>query len=188
VVGVTLATTGCGGATTTDSREAPKVASKRGPVEHLPSLAQGAESPAIARTVAHPIASRYTCNGVDVSPPLRWSEPRRGTAEIAITVVDTKPVHNKLVFQWAVLGINPHLHELSTGRLPSGTTIGRNATGHIGYNICPPLGPAHQYLLSIYTLPHRIDARSGFNEAVLRERLVHNATSEYFLFFTYKRH
>ena len=35
-----------------------------------------------------PIPAKYTCDGVNVSPPLQWSGPPRGTVSFALICAD----------------------------------------------------------------------------------------------------
>ncbi len=97
-------------------------------------------SPAFAP--GHAIPARYTCDGADVSPPLRWTTPPPGTRSLALAVVDldTSPPFR----HWRLAGIPPRVR-----RLAAGTRVGRsgpNDFGRVGYGgPCPPPGQTHRY-------------------------------------------
>src|SRR5713101_5158436 len=68
------------------------------------------------------IPPKYTCDGSDVSPPLRWTEPPQGTTGFALIVAGV-----------ATQGLNDF-----------------GGTGYDAP--CPPRGPAHRYLFRLYAL------------------------------------
>jgi phosphatidylethanolamine-binding protein (PEBP) family uncharacterized protein len=117
------------------------------------------------------IPSRYTCDGGDVSLPLKWSGVPHGTVEIAIFLLNLQYVHGKPFVGWAVAGINPASHGISAGALPAGAVVGRNSFGRVGYSICPPKGAGHEtYIVRVTALSRRLPLSTGFNgEAVYNE-------------------
>ncbi len=91
------------------------------------------------------IPARYTCDGANVSPPLRWSAPPRGTVSLALTVLDPDAPGGSFL-HWQVRGIPPR-----TRGLPAGSALGgRNGSGRSGWTgPCPPAGPAHRYRFAL---------------------------------------
>jgi phosphatidylethanolamine-binding protein (PEBP) family uncharacterized protein len=124
-----------------------------------------------------PVPFRYTCYGAGSSPPLKWRNVPRGTAELDVFVVyadrDEKPLT-----AWAVAGLNPHVTHLSEGTVPAGAIIGRNSAGRIGYTVCPPRQRTEPYVIAVYALARKIPVEPGFDGEKLRERVAHEATSE----------
>ncbi len=109
-----------------------------------------------------PIPIAYTCDaaGQALSPPLAWGAVPAGTVELAITVVD--PDANDFV-HWVVAGIDPSVQAISAGDLPDGVVQGKNSGGSIGWTgPCPPKGPPHHYVFSLYAL----SAPSGLSDGV----------------------
>jgi phosphatidylethanolamine-binding protein (PEBP) family uncharacterized protein len=117
------------------------------------------------------IPKLYTCDGADVSLPVRWTDVPSNTAELAMFVLNLLPVHGQFFFDWAVAGLSPTSHGISTGTLPSGAVVGRNSFGNVGYSICPAKGTSDEhYVVRLVALPHRLVASPGFDaEAVYRE-------------------
>lgn len=103
-------------------------------------------SPAFAP--GEPMSSRFTCDGRDVSPPLRWTAPPRGTVSLALTVTDPDAPGGPFV-HWRLTRISP-----SARALPEGSRAGgRNGFGKTGYGgPCPPRGQAHRYVFELRAL------------------------------------
>jgi phosphatidylethanolamine-binding protein (PEBP) family uncharacterized protein len=136
----------------------------------------------------NPIPSRYTCDGANLSLPLRWRKPPPGTAELALFMLDAEPVNGKLFAQWAVAGISPSVHSLAAGRLPKGAIVGRNGSGAVGYTLCPSKGvESVRYLLTLYALPRKIAVAPGFDANEVNEKVANIATNSGLLGFSYTR-
>jgi phosphatidylethanolamine-binding protein (PEBP) family uncharacterized protein len=117
------------------------------------------------------IPRRYTCDGADVSLPLRWSHVPSGTAVLAIFVIKLQPVQGRFFFDWALAGLSPAAHGISAGTLPSGAVVGRNSLGKVGYSICPPKGTREEdFVVRVLALPRPLALTRGFDaETLYRE-------------------
>lgn len=104
-------------------------------------------------TATNTLPTENTCYGADRHPTLRWKNIPPGTAEIAITILSTKPVNNQLFYDWAITGIPPTLHEIPAGQTPPGATTIPNSYGHPTYNICPTPNTNETYVIIISALP-----------------------------------
>lgn len=116
------------------------------------------ESPAFAAMATIP--ARYTCEGVDVSPPLRWSGVPEGTQSLVLIVDDPDapdPARPKRTWvHWLLYNIPPTAKGLpdgvSAGVLPPGALQGRNDWKRNAYGgPCPPVG-RHRYFFKLYAL------------------------------------
>jgi Raf kinase inhibitor-like YbhB/YbcL family protein len=102
-----------------------------------------------------PIPAKYTCDGVNVSPPLRWTDPPFNTKSFTVIVDDldaSARVH------WLLYGLAASLRELPEG-VPTRDTVenigtqGTNGFGNVGYaGPCPPPGSSHHYVFTLYSL------------------------------------
>ena len=99
-------------------------------------------SPAIAPS-GH-IPAKYTCDGSDLSPPLRWTEPPRDTKSFALIVHDHDASGGEATVHWLLYGVAGSLRELPEG-VPTRDTVenigtqGTNGFGKVGYGgPCPP--------------------------------------------------
>lgn len=95
------------------------------------------------------IPVRFTCDGANVSPPLRWTAPPRGTRTLSLTVLDPDaPVAGGFV-HWRIARL------AKTARsLPGGSKLGGpNSTGGTGWTgPCPPAGAPHHYHFTLRAL------------------------------------
>lgn len=115
-------------------------------------------SPAFASNGAIP--PRYTCDGQDLSPPLRWSGLPAGTKSLALIVDDPDapdPAAPRMTWvHWVLYDLSPSADGLAEGigaaQLPAGAREGVNDWKRTGYGgPCPPIG-RHRYLHKLYAL------------------------------------
>jgi phosphatidylethanolamine-binding protein (PEBP) family uncharacterized protein len=131
------------------------------------------------------LSTANTCYGADEHPALRWKNIPAGTAEIAIAILSTKPVNNKLFYNWTITHIPPTLHEIPAGQTPPGTITATNSYGHPTYNICPPAGTQETYATIIYALPTPLHQTPGFNPTTLHTQIQHTTHHTGLLITTY---
>jgi Raf kinase inhibitor-like YbhB/YbcL family protein len=107
-----------------------------------------------------PIPRKYTCDGENISPPLRWSGAPEGTRSVALIVEDPDapdPAAPQRIFvHWIVYdlpGTSDGLPEgVTADSLPAGAREGRNDWNRTGYGgPCPPKG-RHRYFFRLYAL------------------------------------
>lgn len=115
-------------------------------------------SPAFADQAAIP--KRYTCEGEDVSPGLRWSGAPQGTKSFALIVDDPDApdprAPQRTWVHWVLYDIPADATALSDDQanqgLPAGTREGLNDWKRTGYGgPCPPIG-RHRYFHKLYAL------------------------------------
>ena len=106
------------------------------------------------------IPSRYTCDGADVSPPLRWQGVPPGTRSLALIVEDPDapdPAAPRTIWtHWILYDLPPAARGLpeavTPDALPPGTRTGLNDWKRPGYGgPCPPIG-THLYFHRLYAL------------------------------------
>ena len=114
-----------------------------------PAFADNSQIPAI-----------YTCDGLNISPPLQWTGIPPGTKSLTLIIDDPDapdPAAPKRVWvHWLLYNIPPTISGLPEGitpqALPSGTFEGRNDGGKTSYGgPCPPIG-CHRYFHKLYAL------------------------------------
>jgi len=95
------------------------------------------------------IPERFTCDGSDSSPALRWSGLPGGARELALVVED--PDADRFV-HWTVLGIPADQTGIPEGRVPAGAVEAENSFGDHGWGgPCPPEGDdPHRYVFALY--------------------------------------
>jgi Raf kinase inhibitor-like YbhB/YbcL family protein len=138
------------------------------------------------------IPTKYTGDGADLSPPIRWSEPPSGTKSIALICDDPDAAIGTWV-HWVLFNLPTQTRELEEGvptseTLPSGAKQGKNDFGNIGYGgPAPPKGKAHRYFFKLYALGVAVDLPPGATKAQLEDAMKGHIVAEGQLFGTYKR-
>lgn len=96
------------------------------------------------------IPSQYTCDGRDVSLPLRWSGVPTGTRQLVLVMRDPDAPGGSFI-HWSLSGISPTVASLSAGQPPPGAVAGKNGFGTLGYGgPCPPRGEKpHHYVITL---------------------------------------
>ena len=122
------------------------------------------------------IASKYTCDGADLSPPLRWEGTPVGTQSLVL-LCDDPDAPMGTWSHWVVYNLPAARRELGENqppaeRGPDGTIQGKNDFGRIGYGgPCPLPGQPHRYFFRLYaldlkpTLPPAL-SRKGLLQAI----------------------
>jgi Raf kinase inhibitor-like YbhB/YbcL family protein len=128
-----------------------------------PSAAQahaGVTSPAFAAGSTIPRA--FTCDGADVSPPLRFTSVPAHAAALALIVLDPDARGGTFV-HWVAFDIPARTRTVPQGSPPAGSRQGRNSFGATRYGgPCPPKGDRpHRYVFTLYALSRRVALPSG---------------------------
>lgn len=111
------------------------------------------------------IPAKYTCEGRNISPPLKWTSPPQGTKSFAIIVDDPDAPMGTWV-HWVIYNIPSDTMELkenipAESLLSDGTTQGITDYQKIGYKgPCPP-GGTHRYFFRIYALDTELSLDPG---------------------------
>jgi Raf kinase inhibitor-like YbhB/YbcL family protein len=116
------------------------------------------------------IPSKYTCDGLGISPPLKWSAVPERTRSVAIVVDDPdSPDHPFL--HWLVADVPPEVHSLEEGgALPHEAEVAESDAGTASYyGPCPSSG-RHRYRFHVYALDtvlgHRPEDRDEFQSEI----------------------
>jgi Raf kinase inhibitor-like YbhB/YbcL family protein len=108
-----------------------------------------------------PIPTRYTCSGVDVSPPLKWDPLPENTESVAL-ICEDPDAPGGIWTHWVLFNLprdTMGLSEHVMGReiLDNGAIQGMNDFGRVGYGgPCPP-GETHRYFYKVYALDVKLD-------------------------------
>ncbi len=119
-----------------------------------------------------PIPMQYTCDGVDMSPPLAWEGVADGVRSLAL-ICDDPDAPGGTWVHWVLFNLPANVAALEaglakTGTLPNGARQGRNDFKHLGYGgPCPPPGRAHHYVFRLYALDAEMKLPSGATKAEL---------------------
>jgi Raf kinase inhibitor-like YbhB/YbcL family protein len=111
----------------------------------------------------------HTCDGKDVSPPLRVTGLPSGTRELVAVMVDPDAPGGDFI-HWGIANLSPAggSVSLAAAARPPGAVLGRNSFGSLGYRgPCPPAGGAHHYHITVYALGQPSGLHPGFDAAAV---------------------
>lgn len=148
---VALSVTACGGST---NHPATSAHPARASIEVSSVFQPGASIPRV-----------YTCDGRDVSPPLHATGLPDASKEILVVMRDPDAPGGNFI-HWEIAHLKPAHGSLSlaSGVVPAGAVLGRNSYGSLGYRgPCPPTGPAHHYVITVYALGQPSRLTQGFS-------------------------
>jgi Raf kinase inhibitor-like YbhB/YbcL family protein len=98
------------------------------------------------------VPTLFTCDGEDVSPPLRWSGAPEEATELRISLTDPDAPRGTYT-HWLVTGVDASTSEVGQGEVPAGGTEQPNSAGSTSYGgPCPPSGPPHRYIFTVEAL------------------------------------
>jgi hypothetical protein len=165
-------------------------------------LASGAEtalsqSPKLTVTSAafadgRAIPVKYTCQGRDLSPPLKWEGAPPNTKSFALICDDPDAPAGTWV-HWVLYNLPPGTASLAentpkTAALSNGAAQGVNSFGKIGYGgPCPPPGGAHRYFFKLYALDTVLAPKGRVNKEELLAAMRDHILAEGQLMGTYLR-
>ena len=137
------------------------------------------------------IPARYTCDGLDISPPLSWSPVPNGTRSLALIAEDPDAPRGAFA-HWVIYNLPPDTRRLpedvpNRQTLPGGALQGMNGAGSIGYTgPCPP-GGTHRYFFKVYALDTELDLGAGATKEDVVRAMEGHVLAEGRLLGTYQR-
>ena len=142
------------------------------------------------------VPRKYTGDGQDASPPLRWTDLPRETKELALICDDPDAPTPQPWVHWVIYQIPAAAPGLPEGvppvekpPAPAGAIQGRNSFGKIGYGgPAPPRGHGvHHYHFRLYALDAPLNLRPGLDEKALLAAMAGHVLEEAELVGTYER-
>lgn len=139
------------------------------------------------------IPAKYTCEGSDVSVPLKWSTVPEGAKSLVVICDDPDAPRGTWV-HWVLFNIPPDITELPEGvsiknepKL-SGAIEGVNDNRKTKYSgPCPPPGSAHRYFFKIYALDTTLALDSKATKANVEKSMARHILGTGQLLGKYKR-
>lgn len=137
------------------------------------------------------IPDKYTCDGADISPPLRWGHPPRGTVSFAMICDDPDAPVGTWV-HWVYYDIPAAAGGLPENVPPqkapaNGGKQGVNDFRKIGYGgPCPP-GNTHRYFFRLYALDAVLNLNPGLTKQQLLREIGNHILGKAQLMGKYKR-
>jgi Raf kinase inhibitor-like YbhB/YbcL family protein len=93
------------------------------------------------------------CGGQNRSPELSWSAVPNAAKSFALTVHDPDAPISGGFYHWVVYNLPTSASKLPPGAKLGADQLGQTTAGTVGYyGPCPPPGPAHHYVFTLYAL------------------------------------
>jgi len=145
-----------------------------------------------AFTEGAPIPAKYTCDGDDISPPLKWSGVPQGAKSIAL-ICDDPDAPVGIWVHWVLYNVSSTVAELPEGVpttevISGGARQGINDFKRIGYGgPCPPRGNPHRYYFKLYALDIELSLKPRATKRDVVSAMQGHILAEGQLMGTYKR-
>lgn len=131
------------------------------------------------------IASRYTCEDADVSPPLAFDNLPAGTVSLAVTIEDAATTGRYL---WVIANIDPAGAYVDEGSVPPGAAEALGSDGTVGYSgPCPAVGTTGTYRVTAYAVSQMLEIEPGDPANLVVQMLRESAVDVALTTFTYSR-
>jgi Raf kinase inhibitor-like YbhB/YbcL family protein len=131
------------------------------------------------------IPSEFTCDGLDLSPPLSITDIPKKTMTLSI-IMDDPDAPMGIFTHWVVWNIPSNKTQFTKGE-KFDFVQGRTSFGTTGYGgPCPPSG-THRYFFRIYALDVKLDLRQGSNVKNLQTAMAGRVLAEATLMGRYSR-
>ncbi|MBN1308290.1 MAG: YbhB/YbcL family Raf kinase inhibitor-like protein [Chitinispirillaceae bacterium] len=137
------------------------------------------------------IPKKYTCDDINISPPLQWSDAPAGAKSFALICDDPDAPMGTWV-HWVAYNIPPKVNELPEkvpvdDTLSDGTLQGINDFRKTGYGgPCPP-GGTHRYFFRLYALDTQLSVEKGVTKSKLVKAMEGHVLAETQVMGKYKR-
>ena len=138
-----------------------------------------------------PIPRPYTCDGVNISPPLEWTGVPKTAKTIAV-IADDPDAPSGTFVHWVLynlpaenIGMIENLP--TTENLKAGGFQGKNGFQKIGYGgPCPPSG-THRYFFKVYALDNELSLKAGATKPDVEQAMQGHIVAQAQLMGTYSR-
>jgi len=137
------------------------------------------------------IPKQYTCDGANISPPLRWTSVPLGTKSLAL-ICDDPDAPMGIWVHWIIFNLPTNINELPESippqkTLENGAKQGINDFPKIGYAGPYPPSGTHRYYFKLYALDTEIDLDAGATKRELLKAIKGHILAEGQLMGRYKR-
>jgi len=132
------------------------------------------------------IPGKYTCDGMDVNPPLKIDNVPSEAKSLAL-IVDDPDAPRGIWVHWVVWNIDPKTEEIREGTVPKDSVQGINDFEKRDYGgPCPPSG-THRYFFKLYALDSLLNFSSDAGKAGLEKAMEGHILAQAQIVGLYKR-
>ncbi len=136
------------------------------------------------------IPAKYTCDGREISPPLKISSVPQNAKSLVLIMEDPdvpKAIRpDGLWIHWVVFNIVPTDQEIAEATSFEGVA-GKNTKGSLGYIGPSPPSGSHRYFFKLYALDKMLDLSQGASKIQIEEAMKDHVIEETALMGKYAR-
>jgi len=132
------------------------------------------------------VPEKYTCDGDNINPPVKFEEIPEGTKSLALLYEDPDAPMGTWI-HWVVWNINPENPEILENSVPKDAELGKNDFGETSYGgPCPPSG-THRYVFKGYALDTMLQLPPGSLKKDLKAAIYGHVLAEAILTGNYSK-
>ena len=125
-------------------------------------------SPSFANN--QPIPAKYTCDGLNINPPLSFSDIPSNAKSLAL-IVDDPDAPGGTWTHWILWNISPETKTIEENSVLKNAVEGMTSFGKPGYGgPCPPSG-THRYFFKLYALDETLSLSTSTNVTELTKAM-----------------
>jgi Raf kinase inhibitor-like YbhB/YbcL family protein len=133
------------------------------------------------------IPKNYTCQGEEISPPLKI-EGVPPESKSLVLIMEDPDAPGITVTHWVICHLDPNTIEIPEGASLENAIIGRNMFGKNKYmGPCPPRGE-HRYIFTLYALDEKLPIDSKSKKKKVLKAMEGHILAKTELIGTYKKH
>lgn len=134
------------------------------------------------------IPSKYTCDGINISPPLEITDVPIEAKSLVLIMDDPDAIKpaNKVWDHWIIFNIPATTNKIEEGKEPEGIH-GKGTSNNLKYiGPCPP-DARHRYYFKLYALDSNLSLPEGVNKQQVEEAMKGHILAQTTLIGTYIR-
>lgn len=133
-----------------------------------------------------PIPEKYTCDGSDINPPLKFEETPFNAASLVLIVSDPD-APSKVFTHWLIYNMPPSTLQILENQVPPNSMQGITDFGKTGYGgPCPPSG-THRYFFKLYSLDVILNLLEGASKEEVQNAIEDHIIDQAELIGTYSK-
>ncbi len=132
------------------------------------------------------IPSKYTCDGINISPPLEITDVPKEAKSLVLIMDDPDAIKpaNKVWDHWIIFNIPTTTNKIEEGKEPIGIP-GKGTSNNLKYQgPCPP-DTTHRYYFKLYALDINLSLPEGVNKQQVEEAMNSHILTQTTLMGTY---
>ncbi|NWF52623.1 MAG: YbhB/YbcL family Raf kinase inhibitor-like protein [Nitrospirae bacterium] len=132
------------------------------------------------------IPQKYTCDGMDINPPLLIENVSEKAKSLAL-IIDDPDAPVGIWVHWVLWNIDPKTKDIKEDSVPKGASQGLNDFRKHDYGgPCPPSG-THRYFFKLYALDTTLNLSSNAKKADLEKAMKGHIIEQTQIIGLYKR-